>query len=160
MTMLNRLPILERRRIQAEVVKPIYEALKAEAGVETARRVIGKAIIDAAITEGREFAYAHGGPGGIKGFLSFQHLWDADGALETEVIRESDDEWVYKVTRCRYAEMYHAMGVGEIGFELSCNRDATFVDGYDPRIKLTRTQTIMQGADHCDFHYRMTGAKA
>jgi hypothetical protein len=38
---------------------------------------------------------------------------------------------------------------------LSCNRDATFCEGYDPRIKLTRTQTIMGGASHCDFRYRL-----
>jgi len=158
MTTLNRLPILERRRIQAEVVRPIYESLKAEVGADTAKRIIGKAIIESAIAEGRDFAQAHGGPGGIRGFLSFQHLWDAHGALETEVVKESDDEYVYKVTRCRYAEMYKEMGVGEIGFQLSCNRDATFVEGYDPRITLTRTQTITQGADHCDFHYRMNGA--
>ena len=65
MTTLNRLPILERRRIQAEVVKPIYAALKAEAGEETAKRVIGKAIIEAAIDEGKLFADEHGGPGGM-----------------------------------------------------------------------------------------------
>ncbi|MBC6439012.1 MAG: L-2-amino-thiazoline-4-carboxylic acid hydrolase [Rhodospirillales bacterium] len=157
MTTLNRLPILERRRIQAEVIKPIYESLKTEVGEETAKRIIGKAIIEAAIDEGKRFAADHGSSGGIDGFASFQHLWDADGALESEVTKHTEDEYVYKVTRCRYAEMYHAMGVGEIGFQLSCNRDATFVEGYDPRIKLTRTQTIMQGADYCDFHYRMTG---
>ncbi|WP_083850100.1 L-2-amino-thiazoline-4-carboxylic acid hydrolase [Bradyrhizobium cosmicum] len=28
------------------------------------------------------------------------------------------------------------------------------VEGFGPDIKLTRTQTIMQGADHCDFRYR------
>ncbi len=157
MTTLNRLPILERRRIQAEVVKPIYEALKAESGEATAKRVIGDAIIAAAIKEGQDFAKEHGENGGMKGFLSFQHLWDADGALETEVVTASETEYVYKVTRCRYAEMYKDMGVGEIGFQLSCNRDATFVDGYDPRIRLKRTQTIMQGASYCDFHYTMTG---
>ena len=46
------------------------------------------------------------------------------------------------------------MGLGDIGHLLSCNRDATFCEGYDPRLKLTRTQTIMQGASHCDFRYR------
>ncbi len=156
MSTLNRLPVLERRRIQAEVIKPLWRALKAEVGEDRARRILSKAIIDAATEEGRKFAEAHGGPGGIRGFLSFQHLWDADGALETDGVRSSDDEYVYRVTRCRYAEMYRAMGLADIGYELSCNRDATFVTGYDPRIRLTRTQTIMQGADHCDFHYRMT----
>ncbi len=155
MTTLDRLPILERRRIQAEVVKPIYERLKKEVGAETARRVIGEAVVASAIDEGRRFARRRGGPGGIEGFASFQHLWDADGALESEVLEHTETDYVYKVTRCRYAEMYREMGLGEIGFQLSCNRDATFVEGYDPRIRLSRTRTIMQGADHCDFHYRM-----
>ncbi len=60
----------------------------------------------------------------------------------------------FNVRRCRYAETYRAMGLGEIGDILSCNRDGAFCEGYDPRIKLTRTQTIMKGASHCDFRYR------
>ncbi len=154
MTTLDRLPVLERRRIQAEVIKPIYNVLAGEVGRDKARQIIGKAVIDAAITEGRQFAQAHGGSGGIRGFVSFQDLWDADGALETEVERSTEDEYIYKVTRCRYAEMYREMGLADIGFQLSCNRDASFIEGYDPDVKLTRTQTIMQGADHCDFHYK------
>jgi hypothetical protein len=46
------------------------------------------------------------------------------------------------------------MGLGEIGHLLSCNRDRAFCEGYDPKLKLERTQTIMQGASHCDFKYR------
>jgi len=33
-------------------------------------------------------------------------------------------------------------------------RDGAFCEGYHTPIKLTRRQTIMQGADHCDFRYR------
>jgi L-2-amino-thiazoline-4-carboxylic acid hydrolase len=57
-------------------------------------------------------------------------------------------------TRCRYAEMYRAMGLAELGALLSCNRDGAFCEGYDPRLKLERTQTLMGGASHCDFRYR------
>ncbi|MFX8852579.1 L-2-amino-thiazoline-4-carboxylic acid hydrolase, partial [Acinetobacter baumannii] len=60
----------------------------------------------------------------------------------------------FNVVRCRYAEMYRQMGLGEIGPLLSCNRDGAFCDGYDPKLKLTRSQTIMEGASHCDFRYR------
>ena len=45
------------------------------------------------------------------------------------------------------------MGLGHIGHLLSCNRDAAFCTGYDPRITMERTQTIMEGAEHCDFRY-------
>ena len=27
-------------------------------------------------------------------------------------------------------------------------------EGYDPNLKLDRSQTIMQGASHCNFRYR------
>jgi hypothetical protein len=49
------------------------------------------------------------------------------------------------------------MGLGEIGHLLSCQRDGTFCQGYDERLELTRTQTIMQGASHCDFRYVYEG---
>jgi hypothetical protein len=46
------------------------------------------------------------------------------------------------------------MGLGRIGHLLSCNRNGEFREGYDARISLTRTRTIMEGASHCDFRYR------
>ena len=42
----------------------------------------------------------------------------------------------------------------EFGHLLSCNRDGTFCTGFNPRIKLHRTQTIMSGATHYNFRYR------
>ncbi|MBM4120937.1 MAG: 2-amino-thiazoline-4-carboxylic acid hydrolase, partial [Nitrospira sp.] len=52
------------------------------------------------------------------------------------------------------------MGLDEIGHLLSCNRDGTFIEGYDARIEFKRSQTIMGGASYCDFRYRMSGKKA
>jgi hypothetical protein len=46
------------------------------------------------------------------------------------------------------------MGLGKIGHLLSCNRDGTFCQGYDPNISLERKQTIMEGASCCTFRYR------
>ena len=47
------------------------------------------------------------------------------------------------------------MGLCEIGHILSGTRDGDFCIGFQPDIELERSQTIMQGADHCDFRYRM-----
>jgi len=52
------------------------------------------------------------------------------------------------------------MGLGDIGDLLSCCRDSAFCQGYDPRIELTRTQTILAGASHCDFRYRVRDPEA
>ena len=49
-----------------------------------------------------------------------------------------------------------AKQIAELGDVLSCQRDAALIEGFNPDVTLTRTQTIMQGASHCDFRYRAT----
>lgn len=49
--------------------------------------------------------------------------------------------------------MYRALGVPELGALFSCNRDYALINGFNPAASLERTQTIMQGATHCDFRY-------
>ena len=90
----------------------------------------------------------------MRSFINLFELWTADGALEIEVHEESEACFSFDVTRCQYAETYREMGMGQIGHLLSCNRDASFCEGYDPNIKLDRQQTIMNGADRCTFRYR------
>lgn len=148
------LPILEQRRIEARVIKPIYDEMVARLGVEAAQAILGSAIEKAAIAQGRSFAEAADGRLGIDGFADIQRHWTANGALEIEEIGRTGDRFDFNVTRCRYSEMYREMGLGDIGHLLSCNRDGTFCQGFDPRISLERTQTIMSGASHCDFRYR------
>jgi hypothetical protein len=87
-------------------------------------------------------------------FIRLYEDWTADEALTIEVRTASDDVFDFDVTRCRYAETYREMGLGKIGHLLSCNRDGTFCQGYDPNITLDRAQTIMQGAPTCTFRYR------
>lgn len=149
------LPILEQRRIEARVIKPIYDEMVAQLGVEAAQRILGAAIEKAAIAQGQSFAAAADGELGIEGFAAIQRHWTAGGALEIEEVGRSAAHFDFNVTRCRYSEMYREMGLGDIGHLLSCNRDGTFCQGFDPRITLERTQTIMSGAKHCDFRYRI-----
>jgi hypothetical protein len=52
------------------------------------------------------------------------------------------------------------MGEPELGFLLVCSADFDLAEGFGPDIKLARTQTIMQGARHCDFRYKRSGSAA
>ena len=106
-----------------------------------------------AIEQARQFAAAAPGGPSLKAFQEVMPLWTKGGALEIEVKEQGEETFRFNVVKCRYAETYKAMGLGEIGHLLSCNRDGAFCEGYDPRLKLERTQTIMQGASHCDFKY-------
>jgi L-2-amino-thiazoline-4-carboxylic acid hydrolase len=153
MAEVEHLAMLEKRRIEAAMLKHVYDSLKASHGVDVAKRAIADAVRRSSIEQAAEMAAAVGGQTSMQTFIDRQALWKKGGALEIAVKEQSETRYRYDVTRCQYAEMYKAMGLGEIGHLLSCQRDGTFCEGYDSKLSLKRTQTIMQGASHCDFDY-------
>ena len=159
MTNADTLPMLERRRIEATILKHVYETLKESHGVAVATRAVADSVRRSSIEQARQLAAAEdSGRTSMRTFIDRQAQWRMGDALRIEVLHESDTHYAFNVTRCRYAEMYREMGLGEIGHLLSCQRDGTFCEGYDTRLKLERTQTIMQGASHCDFRYTFNAA--
>ena len=157
----SQLAMLERRRIEAAILKHVYDVLKASHGVAVAQTTLATAVRASALAQAREMADRVDGQTSMQTFIDRQELWTRGGALEREVIEQNQSRYRFNVTRCKYAEMYRGMGLGEIGHLLSCQRDGSFCEGYDARLKLKRTQTIMQGASHCDFDYSYdTEAKA
>jgi hypothetical protein len=152
---MSELPIIHLRRIEANVIKPIYEEMVKELGEARAREILGRAIENNAIEQGRHLAENAGVSADLDGFAALLPNWQKEDALEIEVLEQRSDSFHFNVRRCRYAEMYRDMGLGEIGDLLSCGRDGAFCTGFNPQIKLERSQTIMKGASHCDFRYRM-----
>jgi len=152
--------LLERRRIEAEIVKPIYQALVQEIGAERARELLARVVRALAQDAGRRFAEQHGGKTDLRTFAEIIPLWQEGGALEITFREQSENALAFDVTRCRYAEMYESLGIRELGPVLSCGRDGGLCEGFNPRIRLSRTQTIMQGARCCDFRYTIEDGSA
>ena len=75
-------------------------------------------------------------------------------ALDYSVREQSQDTYEFDVTGCRYAQFYKELGEPELGFLVVCSMDFPFAEGFDTNIRLTRTQTVVQGGSHCDFRYR------
>lgn len=149
------IPMFEQRRIEAMILKHVYDTLKASHGIDVAQKTVADAVRASSIEQAKMFAAKVDGKTSIQTFVDRQSLWKIGGAMEMEVKEQTETSYVFNVTRCKYAEMYRDMGLGEIGHLLSCQRDATFCEGYDKRMRLKRTQTIMQGASYCDFNYTM-----
>ncbi|GGK39950.1 L-2-amino-thiazoline-4-carboxylic acid hydrolase [Salinarimonas ramus] len=147
------LPVLLKRRLQAEVIGPIYAEMVAALGEEQASAILDAAIRKAAIAEGARFAERAEGGTSMADFITLYENWTRGGALEIEVLEASETRFDFDVVRCRYAETYKEMGLGHVGHLLSCNRDGTFCQGYDPRIRMEREHTIMAGAPRCTFRY-------
>jgi hypothetical protein len=148
------IPVIQQAKIQAQVLVPLVKALQAELGEERANALVRKALGDVYRRLGEEFWRAKNETNLGKSIASAFTTYARDQALDYKVIERSQDAFEINVTGCRYAEFYKELGEPELGFLLVCNADFTTAEGFGPDIKLTRTQTIMQGASHCDFRYR------
>ena len=151
-TLTQRIGILTRREVEARILVPLIDALGERFGRAEVLDIIRDTIVQVAQQQGTELAEAMGGSGSQE-FIQSLQFWKKDDALQLDILVQEAGRLDFDVTRCRYAEMYRALGVPELGELLSCNRDFALTAGFNPDARLTRTQTIMEGAPHCDFRY-------
>ena len=151
-------PIIRQVRIQAEVLIPLIKALQAELGKERANALVRRALGDIYRRYGEKFWQTKNEKNLGKAMASAFATYAREDALDYRIIEQSEDAFEFDVTGCRYAEFYKELGEPELGFLLVCSADFPMAEGFGPDIKLTRTQTIMQGAGHCDFRYKRTKA--
>jgi hypothetical protein len=146
--------VIRQAKIQAEVLVPLVKALQAELGEERANGLVRRALGDTYRRYGEEFWRTKNEKNLGKAMATAFATYAREDALDYRVIEQSQDAFEIDVTGCRYAEFYKELGEPELGFLLVCGADLTTAEGFGPDIKLTRTQTIMQGASHCDFRYK------
>jgi hypothetical protein len=150
-----RLTLLEQREIEARIIGPLVRAFAEEMGQERALAVVREVIRDLARQGGSDLAQSLGEQT-LTAFARSLDRWRENGALEIDVLEQSAERLSFNVTRCRYAEMYRALGLADLGASLSCQRDYALAQGFNSKIELTRTQTIMEGAPLCDFRFALS----
>jgi L-2-amino-thiazoline-4-carboxylic acid hydrolase-like protein len=137
------LSMLEKRKIEAEILKKVYETLKESHGEAVAKKTIAESVRRSAIEQARAFAAAAPGGTSLKAFQDVMPLWTKGGALEIEVKEQSDKSFAFNVVRCRYAETYKAMGLG---------RDRPPAVVQPRRRVLRRLRPQAQARAHADHH--------
>jgi predicted ArsR family transcriptional regulator len=148
------LSLLDKTRIQAQVLVPLLRALRAELGSARADAIVRQALRDwskqvfAAIGNGvdgsprRKWAAMHTALAGI-----------TEPEVTVEMRRHDDDALEFDITACRFAEFFRALGEPELGALLVCETDFDIAAAGGGAVDLTRDQTIMQGAPSCTFRY-------
>jgi hypothetical protein len=146
--------IIQQAKIQAQVLVPLVKAMQSELGEERANALVRSALADTYRRYGEEFLREKNEKNVGKLMASAFANYARDDALDYAIIEQSEDVFGFDVTGCRYAEFYKELGEPELGFLLVCSADFDTAEGFGRDIQLTRTQTIMQGASHCDFRYK------
>jgi predicted ArsR family transcriptional regulator len=150
-----KIPLIDQIKIQAQVLVPLVKALQAELGEDRANALVRQALGARYRELGERWWRAQGQRGTEDKVAASFEMFAAGGALDYEVAH-SPEAVDINVTGCRYARFYQELGVPELGFLLVCSSDFALAEGYGGDVELTRTQTIMQGASHCDFRYALT----
>lgn len=150
---LNRkIGVLTRRETEARILAPLIKALADEFGRERVEKVVSETIISLAREQGASLSAEFGDS--LGSFLETLKFWMKDGAMEIEILDQSDTRLDFDVKRCRYAELYATLGIKELGAMLSCNRDYSLIEGFNPDASLRRDKTIMAGDSCCTFRYQ------
>ncbi len=82
-----------------------------------------------------------------------------ENLLEYEVLKDMDEKFAVKITKCKYADFYIGKGEPEIGYAMHCALDFGEAEAFSSDIILKRTKTLMQGDNYCDHCYEFKKSK-
>ena len=149
-------PALERAKIQAQVLVPVLKAFRDELGAERADRIAWKALAEWRRQVIAEEPMLPGAPTErfrARNVAVAALIGDAVDAL---LLKDEPESIEFNITGCRFAQSFRELDEPELGFALTCSWDDTVAEEIGAGdVKLTRTGTIMQGANHCDFRYAL-----
>ena len=121
---------------------PLLQRMAAEMGKERFIDMLKSLSTDIGmVTETQEFW------SGLLDSIFWTHV------ITREIIEESDTVLKYNVTECLWAKTFREAEAGDIGFALFCYPD--FARARVAHRTLTRTKTLMQGDEHCDFYFEI-----
>ena len=155
-----KISFLERVKLQSEVLVPVLKALRRELGEDRANAIVYKALRNWSQHLYEGMGTEKTGSGKEKWHAISEELDPLIGNdVDIEYLRDDEEALDFNVTGCRYAQFFRQLEEPELGAILTCEVDDHVVAVGFPEVKLSRPQTIMRGADHCQFRYRFNKAK-
>ena len=77
--------------------------------------------------------------------------------LNKKVVEDTDKIFELKVTECIWASTFQEMKMADYGYAWICWGDYAWAKGFNPKIKMVRDKTLMQGHDCCNHRYIFEG---
>lgn len=78
-------------------------------------------------------------------------------ALTSRRIERTPKSYEMTITECLWAQTFREANAADLGFAAICYGDEVMAVAFDPRLKLTRTTTLMNGDDGCHFRWVWEG---
>jgi len=78
-------------------------------------------------------------------------LWDH--VLTRATVEESERVYELRITECLWAQTFRDADAADIGYACICHTDFAAASAFNPKMKLIRTRTLMQGDSHCNHRW-------
>ena len=69
------------------------------------------------------------------------------------IVEDTESAFEIKVSECLWAETFRAQDAGDIGFAWICYADYSWPQGFNPKLKMIRDKTLMEGHEYCNHRY-------
>jgi len=70
-------------------------------------------------------------------------------ALTFEIVEDKPTAFETHVTECLWAKTFRDADAADIGYAYCCYPDAAAAMAFNPKFRVTRSKTLMEGADRC-----------
>ena len=139
-----------------EVIQ-LAKALKEEMGKDKAIEFIKKSTTKRLLKLGQDHAKRSPDNSFHTYMDTFRNIERYKNTLTMEVVEDTEKAFELKVTECIWASTFLKTDAGDIGYAYVCYGDYAWAEGFNPKIKLIRDKTLMQGHDYCNHRYILTG---
>ena len=84
---------------------------------------------------------------------TFRNTERYKNTLTMHIVEDTEKAFELNVTECIWATTFLKVEAGDIGYATVCYGDYAWAEGFNPKIKLIRDKTLMQGHDCCNHRY-------
>ena len=148
-------PVSSRQRRRGRWAHAMFlmGMLRNELGEQGAVRLLSK-FSEVAGTQGGQFGARNAPNTEFEAFVAEFRPPNMADQITQEIVEDSEKVFEIRVTECVHAEVFKQAGVdGELGHAAVCYRDFFAATAFNPNFRLERTETLMQGHEHCNHRW-------
>jgi hypothetical protein len=137
---------------------PLLKFLSEEIGRDRLISLLKKHAAEQGTEIGKMFAKQSGG----NDFSILKKIFRPDSpnfknSLTMSIVEDTTNIHELKVTECIFASTFLEAEAGDLGFATICYADYNMASGFNPKVKMVRDKTLMQGHAYCNHRYIFDG---
>lgn len=136
----------------------LWRGFEKELGKEKFAALMKQIVDEAALRESAEMA-RKAGKNDLAAYMepmkNPDRFWS--NVLTFRAVEDTPKAYEVRVTECLWAKTFHDANAADLGYLLSCYGDYASAKGFNPKMRLIRTKTLMQGDAFCNHRYVVEG---